>query len=207
MLKFVSVCLTCFLFVSSALPYPGGLVAVAEAQLSQRQKAIRQFRRRAFNEQVQIQSIVAYDRGSLAESAVDTTLDTLQETCDDSSDEPFFDTLIGIKLWNQRLANLQVRKINFVVRKAFSDRGKFKTPRFSPVGNSHIAGSTQGEVTALFLDTDGSRKYYAGAADPIPVDLGFRNVKVRVVGRDFAGGKFRAVARTSFSLGNPDRCS
>lgn len=170
-----------------------------------RSKAVQAVRKRALSRSVRITGVLAYDKGSL--SSPDATLDTLQEVCSNSDDEPFFDTLFGITLQNNGSIPVRIRKVAYVVFAANSDGSRFRARKYSPVGRNEIAAQSAGEIYALFLDTDGNRKYFAGASVPIAVDLGFRTVKVRVIGIDFMRRRFRIKQRVTFSFGNPDRCS
>lgn len=177
----------------------------AHAISSTRGRAVQAIRKRALSRTLRITGVVAYDRGSL--SSPDATLDTLQEVCGSSDEEPFFDTVFGITLQNNGSIPVRVRKIAYVVFAANSDGSKFRARKYAPVGRNEVAPESVAEIYALFLDTDGTRKYFAGASVPIAVDLGFRTVKVRVIGIDFMRRRFRLKQRVTFSFGNPDRCS
>lgn len=159
---------------------------------------------------LRITAIAAYDQGDFSESASqDMTLDTVQSLCgdeEDQTDEPFFDTLVALSVTNDTSQAVRFHSIHYVVKKGKSNGRRYRAPRMAPIGTQEVLAGSQARLTGLFLDTDDGRKYYAGYSQAIDEELGFRNVRFVVRGRDFSGKPFRIRARTAFSFGVVDRC-
>lgn len=149
-----------------------------------------------------ITAVTAIDTGDDEKT---TAIDVVRTVCDDSSAEPFYDSLLKITVVNDSLGTLQIQRVRYEVPRAYGTRAKFKSRRLVPIGSGYVPpGETS--FQALFLDATENGKTYHAKTTPIPADLGFRNVTVTLEGRDSRGAKFTLQARTALSFDEVDRC-
>lgn len=159
----------------------------------------------SYGGRARIVAIEAIDDGSLDGTAT-ASVDVVQTTCDDTTDEPFFDTLLRIKVQNDSSSIIKFNKVSFSIPNPYGTGGRLNTKKFALVGSGEV--QPDGEVTgllALFLDVNGAGKSYAGQTALIPNGLGFRNVTVRLYGKK-NGRSVVHTARTTISFDDFDRC-
>ncbi|RMG40961.1 MAG: hypothetical protein D6719_09615 [Candidatus Dadabacteria bacterium] len=167
------------------------------------------FKRRAALSGLRVVSIGAYDQnnageGGSREYSIDVTKDTCG-TAPDTTDEPFYDTVVGISLSNSSLVDVNVKRVRFVIPKVAS--GRLRSAKLTPFGSGIVpAGASNHEILAFLLDVQGSSKALAGTSDLISDTTGSKTVRVILRGRDASGRRFVKRARTTFIFRNVNRC-
>lgn len=164
--------------------------------------------------EIVIEKVDAYDAGNT--STPDLSIDVVQGTCGTGSSatsEPFFDTLIGVNIKNTGSTPFDIRSFSYQILDSNGQGDSIKTAElaFTNAGEIAGAGSAGGSVEkqfiGLFAKASGGRKTFTGAPEPIPSDLGFKNVTVRVQGTSAFGEDIVLSTRFSMSFGNFNRCT
>lgn len=167
---------------------------------------------RSFRTSARIVGIEGLDEGKTDDATVGSAMfDVIQGVCNagssDATAEPFYDSLLRIKVRNDTRFLVTFTRFKYQVRNV-DGHGKALTSRSLALSSSgEIAPGKTGSLIALFLDASAGRKYFSKQTTPIPLDFGFRNVKVILSGRDGMGRAITLTARTAVSLDDFDRCS
>lgn len=163
----------------------------------------------AQNISMQISQVTVNDEGEIADNASQAPfIDTTQDACGDEADaeaEPFFDTILALKVKNTSSVSLNPQRFRYRLRD--ENGAAFLSRALSPTtSGSEILPDSEGQVNVLFAKALGGRKYFHEASAPISANLGFRNVTLTLRARDSRGRVSVARKRLAFSFGNYDRC-
>ena len=160
---------------------------------------------------ISISTIEPLDYGELSEDANSSaSIDVVQGLCGISPSqtaEPFYDTLVRIKVRNDLDSTVRFSRFHYSVPKPYGANGRINSAKLALVGGNEAAPDEVTVLYALFLDVKDSSKVYAGHSTAIPDDLGFRNVTFRLIGKTSLGKKIRISKRSAISFDDFDRCS
>jgi hypothetical protein len=163
--------------------------------------------------QIRITGITAYDEGSIGEdSSVNASIDVVQDDCGTSTNptdnlEPFFDTYVGITVVNNSLMPVHFRRFRFRLKNANGSGKRYRSRRFALVGGGEVPNTGEGtQVLAFMLRANDGRKFFPGRKTAVPEDLGIRNVKFWLIGKNTAGKRVRVSIRSAFVFRNINRC-
>ncbi len=178
--------------------------AVAEGSNS-RQERLRALRARvAWNRNMRITSISAYDATDLTRGGF--SIDVEKGVCEDDTEEPFHDTILGIKVVNESPYILRFDRFDYVVKRGKSDGRALRVVKMSPASIAEVQPNDEAVIYGLFLDMHDDGKRFVGQTDIITPDYGFKNVIVKFVGENSAHQKIRVRATTALSFDNFDNC-
>lgn len=160
---------------------------------------------------LRIVSVEAIDDGALGSESGTFGIDVRQGVCDADGGspeaEPFFDSLLGISVLNTTGAFVRFTKFSYSVQNADGLGSKHNSTPIALVGGGYIESADDpSKIFALFLKAQSGGKLFNRAVQPIPADLGIRNVTVRLIGTTAARQKVRIRARIALSFGDIDRC-
>jgi hypothetical protein len=156
-----------------------------------------------------ILGLEAVDDGSGSSGTV--SIDVIQGTCGTGTGataEPFFDTLLKIKVFNGSNAEVLFNRFTYSINNFDGAGSKLNAVPLALVGTGRVPKGKDGTIlVALFINAQGGRKRFTRSAVPIPSDLGFRNVTVTLQGRNARNQRIKVSARTALSFSNFDRCT
>ncbi|MDC0357254.1 hypothetical protein OAO01_00430 [Oligoflexia bacterium] len=156
--------------------------------------------------------VKAYDLGSL-DGEPTSALDVRQQICHVDQDtgeetkEPFYDTMLRFDVRNDYSGVVRFKRFFYSLKNADGEGRSFKSRKMSLLGGIWAPG--YGEVTSinvLFLDVQGDTKVFTGSSNPIPPDLGFRNVTLHLAGKDPNGRTIVVSVKAALSIKDVDRC-
>lgn len=169
-------------------------------------------RAQGFSQSARITSIAFYDKGTIGDGTQgEVVIDTVGGICGGDGSgtaEPFFETVVGIKVSNTTLYDLRVKSIRIRVPKANGARRHFTSRRLAPVGSNQVPSSKEQSTTVFSLFTeafDGLKRFPRFGV--IPSELGIRNVTVILALADGRGRTYTLRARVAVAFRNIDRCS
>jgi len=165
---------------------------------------------------VRLASIFFVDTGDLGGGQT-TSLDVIQGVCGTDCDdpdstctaEPFFDSYIGVSVINNTNQTITFRSLIYSVPEALgSGTATITSKTLKLIGNGVIDpdGSTDTFVTLMLDAGSGTKSYFAENTAAIPSGLGFRNVRVTLIGTNESGDSIRISGSTAVSIDNFNRC-
>lgn len=169
--------------------------------------------------QTYVSEVEFYDSGRLGTGA-DLGIDLERNSCGfedqngdgDTTDptdidpEPFFDTLVSIKVKNQGSLPIYISKMRYRFPNA---KGKLRKwmGGLSPVTGGFIAAQSEGIVGFfVFRAKENGKTTFKPAIDLSP-SLGFQDIAIKLDARSSSGRLLQITAKRGLSFGNEDRCS
>lgn len=165
-------------------------------------------------EEVRITAIAADDEGGTTlggEGGGTTSIDVRQSLCLEGGTgtpeaEPFFDTLITVKVLNNTDVPVSFRTLTYSVDNADGQGTQFNSKPLAVLTDTIAANGGEATYTTLVFNASNGRKFFADSTFPIPDNLGFRNITFRLFGENALGEQITLTARTTLSFGTFDRC-
>jgi hypothetical protein len=160
---------------------------------------------------VRISGATAYDDGSTGEGVGTYTIDLQQGVCvdagsDESTEEPFDHTLLGITVKNDSAYRVTFQKVSFRIRSVGRPRRTYQSKKLALASGRDIDSKSEGSLIAFFLHAKNGQKTLTGRSTALPTGLGFANVTVTLEGRYSSGKKIKISRSTALSFDNINRC-
>lgn len=166
-------------------------------------------------QKVRITSIDVYDQGTYSSEATgNPQIDTTQGIClgdpsdnSDDTDEPFYESIIGIEVLNDTKVDVNFSKVWFKIPRVDGTKRSFTSLKLAPIMIAEIKPAERKKIFSFLLKTSGTSKLIPGKTSDQGITSGFRTVTVYLKGRDSNGKKYQIKAKTTISFNNYDRCA
>jgi len=166
--------------------------------------------RTAEAESIRIVAVDTLDQGTAAEgTTTDLGIDLSQGICGEvpnETDEPFYDTLMGISVRNPLSQEIDIRQVRYQLPITPGGR-KVLSRVIAPYIGEPIAKNSTKRILAIFLKADSGAKKLLLSNSILPASLGIQNITVILTGRTSSGQRFTLRKRVSMAFANYDRCS
>jgi hypothetical protein len=140
-------------------------------------------------------------------------IDVIQDDCDPDPDntslEPFFDTMLSISVVNNLNRDISFHRFGYNLRFSSFVQGRklIRAKRQGIAGNFlSQANGKQTDVYVFMLRNINGRKYSPSGNFMIPEEAGFTNLRLRLIGRTDDGKIVRLRSNATVSIRNHDRC-
>ncbi|MCB0328070.1 MAG: hypothetical protein KDD70_00360 [Bdellovibrionales bacterium] len=151
--------------------------------------------------------------GSLGGSGT-FSIDTREDNCElnpdaDPDPEPFFDTLLQIRLINNRNQDIRFTRLNYRIRyrDEFGNRVRVKVRKLGVSRGAIVPGNgEEGEVLFLLLDKKEDQKGFPRSSTVLPTEAGFRKIRYTLFGNTESGERITLRSVLSVSIDNFNRC-
>lgn len=155
-----------------------------------------------------IHAATAYDKGSLAESGSTVDIDTVRSKCGTAPNftaEPFYNSLLGVKLTNSSNATVNVLDFTFDIR-SLGIAKRIKSIKLAPTLKGTIKSGETVETAFLFLRAKDGMKYVTTKSGLLNIPDGFAQITLTLHARASTGHRYTLTKRFALSFGDQNRC-
>lgn len=158
---------------------------------------------------LRVLSIEVLDEGSIsAGSPGSLSVDLAQGVCGeepDTTEEPFFDTVIATTVHNPTGLEVAVKRVRYRMRLRSGER-VVRSAAMSPISTEVIAPRSTGRILSYYLKAANGAKKLMGHEEPLDSGLGIQHLRVFLKVRSSNGAQRSIRKRVSMAFGDYDRC-